>query len=104
MTLVFGIDDEKYLILPELFFEDKKTFSVCFSFPTSNEHFVKTFICKLSYFTNKKCKFNIVWNTQKVQSLFPVNDMFCNHNYVIIADAVLVIKMISERQVCNAEM
>ena len=29
---------------------------------------------KLSDFTNNKCKVNVILNTRKIQSLFPVND------------------------------
>ena len=34
----------------------------------------KTFISKLIYFTNEKCKFNAVWNTAKEKSLFTLKD------------------------------
>ena len=45
--------------------------------------FVKTFISKLNYFTNEKCKFNVVWNTRKVQSLFPLKDKVDHYSCVI---------------------
>ena len=63
-----GIDN---LIIPQWLFEERKAFTIHVLFSPSNESFVKTFISKVNYFTNEKCKFNVVWNTRKVQSLFP---------------------------------
>ena len=44
---------------------------------------MKTFISKLNYFTNEKYKFNVVWNTRKVQSLFLLNNKVAHYSCVI---------------------
>ena len=54
------------LILHQCLFQERKVFTIHLPFSLSNESFVKTFISKLIYFTNEKCKFNVVWNTKKV--------------------------------------
>ena len=54
------------LIIPQWLFEERKAFTIHLPFSPSNESFMKTFISKLNYFTNEKCKFNVVWNTRKV--------------------------------------
>ena len=38
---------------------------------------------KLSYFTNEKCKFDVVLNTRKVQLLFPLKDKVDHYSCVI---------------------
>ena len=38
---------------------------------------------KLSYFTNNKCKVNVILNTRKIQSLFLVNDKVTHYSCVI---------------------
>ena len=73
-------------------------------FPPNNESFVKTFISKLNHFTTEKYKFNIVWNTRKVQSLFPLRDKVDHYSCIIywgdcscdqtcIGEAVLNVKI-----------
>ena len=39
-----------------------------------NEKFAKNLIKKLVVFTNKKCKFNVAWNTRNIRSLFQIKD------------------------------
>ena len=50
------------LIIPQWLFEERKAFTIHLPFFPSNESFAKRFISKLNYFTNEKCKFNVVWN------------------------------------------
>ena len=38
---------------------------------------------KLNYFTNEKCKFDVVLNTRKVQLLFPLKDKVDHYSCVI---------------------
>ena len=45
--------------------------------------FAKTSISKLTYFTNEKYKFNAVWNTAKVKSLFPLKDKVDHYSRVV---------------------
>ena len=54
------------LILHQCLFQERKVFTIHLPFSLSNESFVIAFIRKLIYFTNGKCKFNVVWNTKKV--------------------------------------
>ena len=62
---------------------EKKAFTICLPFSLSKESFMKMFISKLIYFTNEKCKFNVVWNTKKVQSLFLIKDKIDHYSCVI---------------------
>ena len=71
------------LIVPQWLFEERKTFTVHLPFSPTNESFVKICISMLNYFTNKKWKFNIVWNTRKVQSLFPLKNKVEDYSCVI---------------------
>ena len=90
----FDCGKDSFIILQWLF-DKKKAFTIHLSFSPSNESFVKTFVCKLNYFTNEKCKFNVAGNTKKVQSLFPLKnkvkhiscaiyrgDCSCDQNYI----------------------
>ena len=43
-------------------------------FSSKNEKYCAYFINKLVSFTSGKVKFNVVWNTCKIQSLFPLKD------------------------------
>ena len=83
------------MIIPQWLFEERKGFTIHVPFSPSNKSFVKSFISKLIYFTNEKCKFNVVWNTRKVKSLFPLKnkveryscvffrgDCSCDQNYI----------------------
>ena len=75
-----GKDD---LIISQLTFEERKAFTIHVPFSPSNESFSKTFNSKLNYFTNEKYKFDIVGNTRKVQSLFPLMDKVDHYSCVI---------------------
>ena len=46
----------------------------------------------------KKCRFNVVWNARKVQSLFPLKDKLTIIVVSFIGGIVLAIKIILERQ------
>ena len=43
-------------------------------FSSKNEKYCAYFINKLVSFTSGKVKFNVVWNTRKIQLLFPLKD------------------------------
>ena len=64
-------------------FDQKKDVTIHLPFSPSNESFGKTFIDKLNCFTKENCKFNVVWNTRKVQSLFPLKDKVNHYSCVI---------------------
>ena len=58
------------MVTPEWLFNERKTFSVRFSYSPANEKFNKVFTVKVENFTNDKVKVIIIWNTQEMQSLF----------------------------------
>ena len=51
-------------------FDETKEYLIRLPFASANEKFVKSFMNKLEIFTNYRVKFNIVWNTRKMKSLF----------------------------------
>ena len=52
-------------------------------FAPANEKFVKSFINKLEIFTNYSVKFNTVWNTRKIKSLFNYKDKVSHYSCII---------------------
>ena len=52
-------------------------------FAPANEKFVKSFINRLEIFTNYSLKFNIVWNTQKIKSLFNYKDKVSHYSCIM---------------------
>ena len=52
-------------------------------FAPVNETFVKSSINKLEIFTNYSVKFNIVWNTRKIKSLFNYKDKVSHYSCII---------------------
>ena len=92
------------LIISQWLFDEMKAFKIHLPFSQSYESFVKTFASKLNYFTNEKCKFNVVWNTSKVESLFPLKDKVNHYSCVIYwGDCSCDQNYIGET-VCNAEI
>ena len=53
------------------------------SFSSNNEKCCAYFINKLVSFTSEKVKFNVFWNTSKIQSLFPLQDKVWHLSCVI---------------------
>ena len=51
-----------------------KSVVITLTFAPRNEKFSKRFISKLQTFINDKVRFNIIWNTHKIQSLFNNKD------------------------------
>ena len=52
-------------------------------FSESNEKFTKSLIKKLVTFTNNKCKFNIVWKSRNIRSLFQIKGNVKHYSCVI---------------------
>ena len=52
-------------------------------FFSKNEKYFSYFINKLVSFTSGKVKFNVVWNTHKIQSLLPLKDKVQHFSCVI---------------------
>ena len=71
------------LIIPQWLFDEREAFTIHPPFSPSNESFVRMLVSRLNYFTSEKCKFNVVWNTRKVQSLFPLKDKVNHYSCVI---------------------
>ena len=65
--------DERKLI-PKRLFDKRKTIAINLPFSNKNEHFSKMFCEKLEFYTNGKVKFNIIWSTRKIKSLFKIKD------------------------------
>ena len=71
------------VLIPLWLFDDRKECSIRLPFAPANEKFVKSFINKLETFTNYKVKFNIVWKTRKIKSLFSNKDKVSHYSCVI---------------------
>ena len=64
-------------IIPPFFFdvpEEKREFRLPLPYCRKNENLAKTFLRKLSSFTDNKTKVFIIWNTTKIKTLFPLKD------------------------------
>ena len=62
------------LMIPRWLFDERKTIAINLPLSNKKEHFSKTFCEKLEFYTNGKVKFNIIWATRKIKSLFKIND------------------------------
>ena len=71
------------VLIPQWLFDDRKECLIRLPFAPANEKFVKSFINKLDIFTNYRVKFNIVWNTRKIKSLFNNKDKVSHYSCVI---------------------
>ena len=66
-------------IFPEWQFDEQKLIILRLPFSQSNEKFTKNLVI----FTNNKCKFNIVWNTRNIRSLFQIKDNVKQYSCII---------------------
>ena len=86
---------DKELMIPGWLFDERKTVAINLHFSNKNEHFSKKFCQKLEFYTNRKVKFNMIWATRKIKSLFNIKDNVkhlscviyqgicsCAHNYI----------------------
>ena len=71
-TIDYFNKDKHNSIILEWLFDQWKLIVLRLPFSESNEKFTKSLIKKLDTFTNNKYKFNIVWNTRNIRSLFQV--------------------------------
>ena len=67
-------EENEELLIPKWLFDETKLVVIRLPFAPRNEKFSKRFISKLQTFTNRKVRFNIIWNTRKIQSLFNNKD------------------------------
>ena len=56
------------------------------NYSTTTEKFTKSLIKKLVIFTNNKGKFNIVWKTRDIRSLFQIKDNVKHYSCVVYED------------------
>ena len=71
------------LLIPPWLFDERKHVTIRLPFSSKNEKYCAYFINKLVFFTSEKVKFNVVWNTRKIQSLFPLKDKIQHLSCVI---------------------
>ena len=71
------------IIITEWLFDERRLIILRPPFSVSNEKFTKSLIKKLVIFTNNKCKFNIVWNTRNIRSLFLIKDKVKQYSCVV---------------------
>ena len=67
-------EEKKELLIPKWFFDEMKSVAITLPFAPRDEKFSKLFISKLQTFTNGKVRFNIIWNSHKIQSFFNKKD------------------------------
>ena len=70
---IFNKEKEELLILKWLF-DQAKSVVIRLLFAPRNEEFSNRLLSKLQNFTNGKVRFNIIWNTRKIQPLFSNKD------------------------------
>ena len=74
MTLFRFNEEKEELLIPKWLFDETKLVVIRLPFTLRNENFRKRFISQLQTFTNGKVRFNIIWNTRKIHSLFNNKD------------------------------
>ena len=67
-----NVDEE--LMIPRWIFDERKAIAINLPFSNKNKQFSKKFCEKLEFYTNGKVKFNIIWATRKIKSLFKIKD------------------------------
>ena len=68
---------------PEWLFDERKLIILRLPSSESNKKFTKSLIKKLVIFTNNKCKFDVVWNTRNIRSLFQIKDNVKHYSCVV---------------------
>ena len=66
--------EKEELLIAKWLFDETKLVVIRLPFAPRNEKFSERFISKLQTFTNGKVRYNIIWNTRKMQSLFNNKD------------------------------
>ena len=62
------------MLILKWLFDETKLVVIRLPFAPKSEKFSKRFISKLQTFTNGKVRFNIIWNTRKIQPIFNNKD------------------------------
>ena len=63
-------EKKEELLIRKWLFDETKLVVIRLPFALRYDKFGKHFVSKLQIFTNDKVRFNIIWNTRKIQSLF----------------------------------
>ena len=71
------------LLIPPWLFDERKHVTIRLPFSSKNEKYCSYFIDRSVSFTSGKVKFNVVWKTRKIQSLFLLKDNVQHLNCVI---------------------
>ena len=71
------------VLIPEWLFEDRKECLITLPLAPASGKFERSFINKYEIIANYKVKFNIVWNSRKIKSLFNNKDKITHCSCVI---------------------
>ena len=75
ITFVLRFNEEKEeLFIPKQLFDEAKLVVIRLPFASRKRKFSERFMSKLQTFTNGKVRFQIIWNTRKIQSLISSKD------------------------------
>ena len=92
------------VLIPQSLFDDRKECLIRLPFAPANEKFVKSFINKMDMFRNYRVKFNIVWNTRKIKSLFNNKNKVSHYSCVIYRGICSCRADYIGETVCNAQL
>ena len=70
-------------MIPRWLFDERKTIVINLPLSNNNEHFSKKNWETLEFYRNGKVKFNIIWATRKIKSLFTIKDKDKHLRFVI---------------------
>ena len=73
LSRILAKKKDEFLAAPWLF-DERKHVTMHLSFSSKNEKYCAYFTNKLVSFTSWKVKFNTVWNTCRIQLLFPIKE------------------------------
>ena len=82
-TIEYFNNEENDCIISEWLFDERKLIILRLPFSESKGKFTKNLTKKFVIFTNNKCKFNSVWNTGNIRSLFQIKDNVKHYSYVV---------------------
>ena len=82
-TIEYFNKGENDYVIPEWLFDEWKLNTLRLPFSELNEKFTKSLTKNLVIFTNNKWKFNIVWNTRDIRSLFQIKGNVKHYSYTI---------------------
>ena len=81
--------DKHDYIIPEWLSDEQKLIILWLPLSEWNNKFTKSLIKKLIIFPNNKCKFNIVWSTRNIRSVFQIKNNVKHYSSVVYEGACL---------------